>query len=65
MRTLEQGRRTMLKCLLSNDADVVGAGAYLDGMGLALGDKYLQAPSNNDTLAARLWEVSLREAGAV
>ena len=65
MRTLEQGRRTMLKCLLSEDKDVVGRGAYIDGMGFALDDKDMAPPSNNDTLARRLWDVSESVAGVL
>ena len=58
MRNLEGGRRTVLKCALSQDDDVVQKGAYLDGMGLVTSEARLHPPSRNDSLAARLWEVS-------
>ena len=58
MRNLEEGGRTILKCALSQDDDVVHRGAYLDGMGLVTKEDRLHPPSKNDSLAKRLWEVS-------
>lgn len=58
MRNLEEGRRTILKCALSQDDDVVQKGAYLDGMGLVTSEARLHLPSRNDSLAKRLWDVS-------
>ena len=58
MRNLEAGRRTVLKCALSQDADIVQKGAYLDGMGLVTSEARLHPPSRNDSLARRLWAVS-------
>jgi NAD(P)-dependent dehydrogenase (short-subunit alcohol dehydrogenase family) len=58
MRTIEEGTRTLLKCALSREKNVLYSGAYLDGMGVVLKDSEMHPPSVNDTLAARLWEVS-------
>jgi NAD(P)-dependent dehydrogenase (short-subunit alcohol dehydrogenase family) len=60
MRSIEEGRRTILKCALSQDADVLHKGSYLDGMGLVVEEARLYAPSKDKKLAARLWEVSER-----
>ena len=60
MRTIEEGRRTLLKCALSKSLDILKSAAYLDGMGVVVADEFLHPPSKNDTLAQRLWEVSDR-----
>jgi NAD(P)-dependent dehydrogenase (short-subunit alcohol dehydrogenase family) len=70
-RRVDEGRRTLLKCLLSQDADVVKRGAYIDGMGLVVTEQSrghpigLAKPSKNDTLAKRLWDVTHHLVGRV
>ena len=70
-RRVDEGRRTLLKCLLSQDVDVVKRGAYIDGMGLVVTEQSrghpigLAKPSKNDTLAKRLWDVTHHLVGRV
>jgi hypothetical protein len=62
-RTLEQGRRPLLKCAFAPATEV--AGVYIDGMGRTVpDDDWGMSPvAKDDALASRLWDVSQRVAG--